>query len=158
MAWDRDDWAFMFVLAVVRDKAPILRHWMVCEAKQMNIHLHLLWWIFSGTKIKYHLHFTSFLPFKMFQVIEIYSKGGQEYFSIALCKYHGCWWPGCEKSQGISSYGIDLVSLNIQVSAPGRVNTYILNGFEDVVMLKLFLLFPSRVISKILHNFYTEYL
>ena len=28
-------------------------------------------------------------------------------------QYHGCWWPGNARSQGISSYGIDLDTLKV---------------------------------------------
>ena len=29
---------------------------------------------------------------------------------ISHSQYHGCWWPGDNRSQGINSHGIDLVS------------------------------------------------
>ena len=36
-------------------------------------------------------------------------------------QHHSCWWTGYVRSQGISSYSIDLVFLNISLSAPGRL-------------------------------------
>lgn len=34
MAWDRDDWTFIAVLAVVRERAPDSRHLITCRAKR----------------------------------------------------------------------------------------------------------------------------
>ena len=44
---------------------------------------------------------------------------------ILHSQYHGCWWPGEARSQGISRHGIDLaLTQNIPVSTPGRVNMH----------------------------------
>ncbi len=42
MAWDREDCAFMLVLAVVRDNAPIFKHCIVCNGEINKYHWHLL--------------------------------------------------------------------------------------------------------------------
>ena len=39
-------------------------------------------------------------------------------------QYHGCWWPGDGRSQGISNHGSDPVILEYAVSTPEGLNFY----------------------------------
>ena len=41
---------------------------------------------------------------------------------VPLSQYHDCWWPGDERNQGISSYGIDIVILEHSSFSTRRVN------------------------------------
>ena len=51
------------------------------------------------------------LDTKMAQAMEILSREHKELHPILHNRYHGCWWPGDARSQGISSNSIDLVIL-----------------------------------------------
>ena len=50
--------------------------------------------------------------------------------SILQSQYHGCWWPGDGRSQGINSYGIDLVSTEYSISPTWRVYKCLLTGWQ----------------------------
>ena len=55
--------------------------------------------VLSGNTQVY-FHFISFLVDELAQDVEI----------LPHIQYHGCWWPGDSKNQGISSYGVTLFS------------------------------------------------
>ena len=40
---------------------------------------------------------------------------------VSQSHYHGCWWLGDRRNQGISSIGIDLICMDISVARMGRV-------------------------------------
>ena len=42
---------------------------------------------------------------------------------ILLSQYHGCWWPGDERGQGINNHGIDLVILKYSSFSARSINT-----------------------------------
>ena len=54
-------------------------------------------------------------------VVEIFPHVGQGPF-ILHSQYHGCWWPNNERSQGISSHGIDLILQEYFNVSTTRVN------------------------------------
>ena len=66
-----------------------------------------------------YLHLMSFLHTDMAQVVEILSCVRQELTYIPHSRYDGCWWPGDERSQGISIHDIDyLVCLTELIQSP----------------------------------------
>ena len=114
---------------------PIIPKWAEMQVQFHKYGNHvLLCWI-SFRKHKHTLSFFMFLDTGMAQVIELLTLGRHEPHGLvqercnssALAmelrlsctsslnlfipnsKYHGCWWPGDTRSQGISSYCIDLV-------------------------------------------------
>ena len=54
-----------------------------------------------------HLHFMSFLHNNKTQVVEIPPQDKD--LPTLHDQYHGCWWPGDARSQGISNHDFDLV-------------------------------------------------
>ena len=58
-----------------------------------------------------YLQFLSFLHMDMAQVVEIlpYTVYDKELPSL-LSWYHGFWWPGDARNQGVSNHDIDLVN------------------------------------------------
>ena len=52
---------------------------------------------------------------------------------ILHSQYHGCWWPGDARRQGISSLGIDLVDIKYSDFNTRRVNTLGPNKMADIL-------------------------
>ena len=67
---------------------------------------------FSRANMNLNLQFIVFLHTDVTQVVEIRLDRGQvpTHFTYNS-QYHGWWWPGDARSQGISNHDIDLVKL-----------------------------------------------
>ena len=65
---------------------------------------------FFRGNINIYLHFVSFLHIDTMQVVEILPQIRQN-LPILHSQYHGYWFPGDVRSQGISSHDIELVKL-----------------------------------------------
>ena len=62
-----------------------------------------LWQVINSNM---YSQFLSFLHANMTQVVEILP-----HVPTLHSPYHGCWWPGDARSQGISSHNVDPVKL-----------------------------------------------
>ena len=57
----------------------------------------------------------------MMQIVEILLPGRRSCLYWSTSQYHCCWWPGDASSQGISSYGFDLVLTKCSDLGSGKV-------------------------------------
>ena len=70
--------------------------------------------------IKSYSHFLSFTA----QVVIITPMEDKDLFVVSR-QYHGCWWPGDSRSQGINSHGIVLVLPEYSSLSTRRANMYL---------------------------------
>ena len=93
---------------------------------RLNInHIHMCW-----ICLEKHEHL---FAFHTFHIIPLHWNGiGIKFFLLEFkglpmshCQRHGCWWPGDEGSQGISSHGVDPVSLEYSKPCTVRVKFFI---------------------------------
>ena len=66
---------------------------------------------FFRGNINIYIHFMSLLHIDMTQLVKILALVRQD-LPILRSQYHGCWWSGDARSQGINNHDIDHIELN----------------------------------------------
>ena len=85
--------------------------------------------------------FNNFLTLRCLQVLH----HGRQGPGILCCQFHGCWWPGNSRSQGISSNGIGWVFYEIVQSQHPKGVTIM-----TTVILKSFARFSMNFVCRIM--------
>ena len=83
--------------------------------------------------IPIHLQYLSFLNAEIVKEIDILHYLSIRTNSLILhSQYHGCWWPGDGRSQGITSHNIDLIVLEYYGFTTRRINQKSICAYECI--------------------------